>query len=116
MHFALITIASLAIAANPARVAVDSNDVGVPDALRPWIPWVLHGAERDRCPQRTDGTRVCEEPGRLDLGVEHGGGTFAQAWGVDVAGVVVLLPGDARHWPLDVEVDGKPAIVADLSG
>src|SRR4051812_41684703 len=98
-----VVVAALVILAAPARAA-PAAPVDVPDALRPWIPWVLHGAERDRCPTRTDGNKVCESPGRLELVVDKAGGTFAQSWRVDAAGLAVL-PGDARHWPVDVVVD-----------
>ena len=90
---------------------------GIPDALKPWIPWTLRGVERERCPARTDGVKVCEAPGRLELTVEKRGGSFTQRWHVDTAvgpdGARVTLPGDGRRWPLDVEVDGHAAIVGE---
>jgi hypothetical protein len=96
-----------------APTAVDLPP-GTPDELKPWIPWVLHGHERALCPVRSEGpaagTAVCESPGRLELVVDKQGGSFTQSWRIEAPGILAL-PGDERRWPLDVEVDGKPALV-----
>src|SRR5688500_3614818 len=89
--------------------------VDVPPELEPWRAWLLHGSERGVCPVRLDGTKVCEAPAKLELVVDKTGGTFAQSWRIFAKGLVPL-PGDATHWPLDVEVDGKPAIVVGRGG
>jgi len=112
---ALVATGSAAQAARAARPdpAAAPADA-VPEALRPWIPWVLHGDAEEQlvCPQlhgREDG-RVCAWPARLSLAVNDKGGTFAQEWEVFHAGLA-KLPGSDEHWPLDVRVDGKPAAV-----
>lgn len=83
----------------------------IPEALRPWVGWVLHGHEQERCPL-VDGSdrRQCIWPSRLQLDVGPTGGRFSQEWHVDAPGWVPL-PGDARTWPQDVRADGQDAVV-----
>ena len=82
----------------------------VPPALRPWIPWALHGSERRTCP-RLDGQEdswTCAWIGRVQLEASAQGGRFRQEVQV-FAREAVPLPGDADHWPLDVR-DGAAAV------
>ncbi len=111
----VLATGTAAHAARPARPdrAAEAADA-VPEALRPWVGWVLHGAgdEQLACPQLHghDDDRVCAWPARLSVAVNDKGGTFAQEWQVFHAGLAEL-PGSDEHWPLDVRVDGKPAAV-----
>lgn len=88
----------------------------VPDPLRPWVDWVLHGHEQSLCPLR-NGTAEhrCTWPSRLDLALDPEGGVFSQEWHVD-APSWIPLPGDARAWPLDTTVDGAATVVLDRAG
>lgn len=52
----------------------------------------------------------CAWPGRLDLQTNDQGAAFTQDWTV-YRESWITLPGDARHWPQDVTVDGKPVAV-----
>ncbi len=80
----------------------------VPEALRPWIPWAMHDHEEELCPAlETD--NVCAWGGRLELALTAGGGRFSQSWELFADGPIPL-PGGASQWPLDVKVDGKPAV------
>ncbi len=84
----------------------------LPDALKSWVPWALHGEEDQQCPffYNTGEMRQCSWPARLNLNLTDKGGTFT----LEVSAfrkVWVPLPGDAKHWPQDVKVDGKPASV-----
>ncbi|HXU63219.1 MAG TPA: hypothetical protein VN962_16055 [Polyangia bacterium] len=82
----------------------------VPEPLKPWIPWVLHGdGEEVRCPTLAgrDEGRTCAWPARLTLALADRGGTFTQEWEVWKRGDAEL-PGGEDHWPQDVRVDGKP--------
>ena len=52
-----IWFASAAGAAPPARVPPPAGAsapalASVPEALRPWIPWVMHDHEHELCPER----------------------------------------------------------------
>ena len=88
-----------------------------PEPLRPWIDWVLQGHEQERCPffQGDAETRQCAWPSRLGLDLSDRGGRFTQSWLLH-RDEWVLLPGDARNWPQEVRVDGRPAIVAAQPG
>ena len=81
----------------------------VPDPLRAWVPWVLHGAEDRQCPYfyNSSEQRQCSWSSRLTLAVTDQGGSFS----LQVAAFRSLwmqLPGDPKHWPQEVKVDGKP--------
>ncbi|MHB8416697.1 MAG: hypothetical protein ACYDCL_01385 [Myxococcales bacterium] len=88
----------------------------VPRVLEPWVPWVLHGQEAERCPfLQGGGAAHCLWPARLSLSVGDKGGKFSQQWTVfDSRGAAVPLPGDAQAWPQDVHVDGVAAVVSDV--
>ncbi|HXO20244.1 MAG TPA: hypothetical protein VOA87_10030, partial [Thermoanaerobaculia bacterium] len=105
----LLATALAALAAAPAAAQPLPRE-RVPEPLRPWTDWALRGQESALCPYLLgddDETR-CVWPGRLALDLGEKGGTFQQAWSVEVAGFVPL-PGDDRRWPLDLRLDGKPA-------
>lgn len=89
----------------------------VPDPLRPWVEWALHGRERERCPFLHGSTqaRECAWPARLELAVNERRGTFAQRWRA-YSEAWAPLPGDSRLWPQAVRVDGRPAPVVDRNG
>lgn len=84
----------------------------VPDSLRPWIPWVLHGQDAWGAPPRWDNHAqrrpVWPVSLRLDAG-ETGArfamqvSMFAEAW--------VSLPGDPIFWPQAVQGNGAPVPV-----
>jgi hypothetical protein len=91
----------------------------VPDQLTPWIPWVIRSQREMLCPffaQRdfSQPNHRCVFPSRLELSVTAKGATFRQVWQVFLEGMV-RLPGDDKHWPLDVLVDGRPAAVVGSS-
>jgi hypothetical protein len=90
--------------------------VAIPAPLQPWVPWVLHGKEEALCPVIQGGSATCAWPARVDLSITDRGGSFTQRWRLDGPREAVPLPGDGRRWPLDVKVDGKPAIVLARSG
>ncbi|MGH7965553.1 MAG: hypothetical protein ACRERD_27700, partial [Candidatus Binatia bacterium] len=89
----------------------------VPEPLRPWTQWVLHGHEEQRCPfLYNDGTQHrCGWPSRLELRLGDQGGEFSQQWLILIEGWV-SLPGDARHWPQEVMIDNQAALVSDRDG
>lgn len=118
----MVAIASPAIARSAPATGTGTGSKPVPEyvapALRPWIPWVMHGHEVETCPLLAAGSRqqpqrVCFWPGLLELSLEGKGGRFAQrvkAW----AEQAVALPGEEKRWPQEVTVDGKPAAVVAL--
>ncbi|MDR0703016.1 MAG: hypothetical protein LBF61_11585 [Azoarcus sp.] len=81
----------------------------VPDALKPWKAWVLHGQEAKLCPE-VAGLRkagFCAWPGELKLEMREGGIQFSQIWEMRREGVAPL-PGSREYWPRQVTVDGWP--------
>lgn len=93
-------------------VAAPLGPAQVPEPLQPWIDWVLHDTPDRLCPFAFDKPEVrrCAWPGQLSLALENTQGRFNQTWRLFAPGWV-LLPGDARHWPQQVTVDGSPAAV-----
>ncbi len=78
----------------------------VPEALRPWVGWVLDGDWSHRCAW-LGSRRECAWPGRLTLDLADTGGRF----GLEVVAgdaVDVRLPGGDGVFPLAVTVDGRP--------
>ncbi|NNF52660.1 MAG: hypothetical protein HKN59_09510 [Gammaproteobacteria bacterium] len=99
--------------------AAPASQPYVPDDLKDWQQWVLHGEEFRSCPRffnRPDSREafVCAwaEPlqlvvtargGRFDLRVQ----TFTDTW--------VELPGDLNNFPQNVTLDNQPAQLAEKS-
>lgn len=112
---ASVTTSSEGVAhAAHGELAGPAEGLPVPDALKPWVGWVLHGDgdEQLSCPRMPgdDDRRVCAWPGRLTLTLNDRGGAFGQEWEVYRPGLG-KLPGGDEHWPLEVQIDGKPAAV-----
>ncbi|HKA13994.1 MAG TPA: hypothetical protein VKH41_03175, partial [Myxococcota bacterium] len=89
----------------------------VPEPLRPWIEWALHGREHERCPFLNGNARSaeCAWPAQLELAAGAREGSFVQQWRV-FADTWVPLPGDEGLWPQAVRVDGASAPVVDRNG
>lgn len=92
----LLFLCFLCPAASPA---VDIRD-DIPEALQPWIPWVLHGQDERTCTLQTDAneTVFCTWPSRLQLQVADRGAEFSQEWEIESRSLVVL-PGQKGVWP-----------------
>ncbi|HZX41011.1 MAG TPA: hypothetical protein VFE93_04175, partial [Myxococcaceae bacterium] len=89
----------------------------VPPALRPWIPWAMHGSEQRRCPplHGSDDGPGCVFVGRLQLEASPRGARFREE--VELfARDAVPLPGDAEHWPLGVREGAAPVAVVEHDG
>lgn len=91
------------------------SGLAIPEPLKPWVGWVLHGEEQVLCPflhdKEGDDDRRCAWPARLQLVLTEKGGRFTQSWRL-YKREWVTLPGSSKAWPQDVRVDGKPAVVA----
>lgn len=107
--FMVLTFAALAV--QVAR-AEEFPLTSVPDPLKTWVPWVLDGVPDRGCPQQGTeaGENQCVWPGILEVKANSQGAQFSQEWQV-FRDAWVSIPGNARQWPQDVMVDGKPSAV-----
>lgn len=82
----------------------------VPDPLKSWVPWVLHGHETLACPAVHDGTdrRACTWPSHLDLQATPSGASFRFEVQVFGPSGLVQLPGEPGRWPQDLRLNGQP--------
>lgn len=88
----------------------------VPEDLRPWIDWALFDVDDLECPvDYRSGQRSCAWQTRLALRLGDSGGSFAQAVTV-YRDASYRLPGDEKHWPEGVKLDGEPVMVTQQSG
>ena len=89
----------------------------VPEPLRPWMKWALHGYKDNDCPffYNGAGQATCTWPARLEFNLHARGGEFAQQWQVFTE-EWISLPGERDHWPQEVKLDGKPVVVRDAGG
>ncbi|MGZ5010219.1 MAG: hypothetical protein ACXV74_04580 [Methylobacter sp.] len=90
----------------------------VPEPLKPWIAWVLHDSpEPVSCPfiYNSYEQKRCSWPTQTLLDLTHDKGIFSMSWLV-YQDSWISLPGDKNHWPLNVTVDDKAALVMDRNG
>ena len=104
--------AALWLALASSALGQPGADVYVPDELRQWREWVLHDHREAACPiDATDGERTrCAWIRELALDVGDGGAKFRLQARL-FAESDVPLPATGQHWPEDVRVDGRPAVV-----
>lgn len=88
-----------------------------PEPLKPWVDWVLHDSPERGCPflYNNFDEKHCGWPTELtlDLGEQRG------AFSMRVSGFQdgwITLPGDERHWPQAVMLNGSPVEVINRNG
>lgn len=89
----------------------------VPEPLKPWIAWVLQDAPEPPCPfiYNSYEQQRCSWPTQSQLDLTAEKGVFTMNWTV-YRDSWISLPGDKIHWPLNVTVNGKTALVMDKDG
>jgi hypothetical protein len=88
----------------------------IPEPLKPWVGWALHGREEELCPFLSgSGDAQCLWPGQLALDLGEREGRFRQTWTLYAEGAVPL-PGEERLWPQEIQVDGRPAAAQAKDG
>jgi len=90
----------------------------IPEQLRPWAEWVLYGFEEQQLctPSFADATSLqCDWPSELTLTVTEQQGNFSQQWLVQHERWL-QLPGGIEHWPQEVKIDTRPALVISRNG
>ncbi len=102
----------------PALQAAPLSQDAVPEPLRPWVSWALHGESESGCPSlHNRNARRCGWPSVLTLEVGAQSGRFQQSWDLYAHDPAwIPLPGDRDHWPTDVMVDGKRVVVVAREG
>ena len=104
------------LCAQTTLFAAPMSEDEVPEALKPWVNWVLHGEEKQSCPQAYNSVeRYCAWPSRLNLQLDDSEGHFSQDWQIQDE-AWVRLPGDKLYWPQGVTVDDIPAAVVPHNG
>lgn len=113
LHLLAAVLMSVTLAAPAAPIDPEQ----VPPDLRDWTGWVLYQEEEKTCPftySRFEQHR-CAWPTALELQLDESGGRFEQDWLVHVPSWVAL-PGNAEHWPQEVQLGGRPAVLVQRAG
>jgi hypothetical protein len=111
MRHIITAVLLLAAWCIPSAQASPDYRQQVPEALQPWVDWVLWPHQDLACPVAVDSAMpLCLWPGPLQLQLDASGGRFAQHLTLYTENLVPL-PGDAGQWPVEVLVDGAPAAV-----
>jgi hypothetical protein len=88
----------------------------IPESLKEWVPWVLHNQEEQLCTSSYIGKqKFCVWPEAFQLGISSSGGRFQQGWKMEKKGWIIL-PGNEQHWPQNVLINKKPALVVNHNG
>lgn len=103
-----MTAAALLTTPSPVRAATPTLD-GLPDALRPWVPWIMSNHQETSC-ARLNERFVCRWPGTLTLTADAQGAAFELEVWHDRA-QRAELPGSARFWPQEVQANGQALVV-----
>ncbi|MCP3901438.1 MAG: hypothetical protein GY707_17165, partial [Desulfobacteraceae bacterium] len=90
----------------------------VPDSLKPWIDWVLHGEQEKDCPVIYNqlSQKVCSWPSELKLDFNTKNALFSQKWEVYSKDIWIKLPGNNKFWPDKVKVNNKEWLVGEREG
>ncbi|MEO1270860.1 MAG: hypothetical protein AAFX99_22460, partial [Myxococcota bacterium] len=86
--------------------------IGVAPSLEPWVDWVLHELHDRPCAQLRPEERRCVWPGVLRLDANEAGARFEMEVWVGSERAAVPLPGNSALWPREVQLNGKPLVVA----
>lgn len=86
----------------------------LPDTLKPWVSWVTADQPQFECPffHSNFQQKNCGWPGPVKLDLQDKNGRFSAEWTLYRADWIIL-PGDNRHWPQQVLINQKPAIVIE---
>lgn len=104
-HLRLVVLLLLTMVATLTARAAPLPPDQVPDPLKPWVNWVLQDAPDRNCPRLYSADQhFCAWPSTLELNLNEQGGTFTQRWQVYNESII-RLPGDAQHWPFNVQTD-----------
>lgn len=108
-HVHTFKLALLLSGAACAASAAPLPRSAVPDPLKSWVPWVMHGHEIFACPAPYNGeqNRACIWPSRLELQATKDGAAFRYEVQVFGAAALVELPGEPGRWPQALKANGQ---------
>ena len=113
MHQFILLI-FLLVTANVSASPISTTQI--PEPLRPWVDWVMHDQTAPDCPyQYNSKNRNCSWPSTLSLALSSSGGTFSQQWQIFDESLI-RLPGDAEHWPQNVQSQQGELLVESRGG
>ena len=86
----------------------------VPEPLLPWVDWVLQDIPKYKCPffYNNYQPHYCAWPSKLELELKQQQGHFSSDWHV-YNDSYISIPGNSQHWPQNVSVNNKPALVIE---
>jgi len=89
----------------------------VPEPLKPWVSWVLLDHPERDCPfiYNSYEQKRCSWPTQLSLDLTATRATFSINWKVYQESWITL-PGDSKHWPLNISANNKTALVLEKNG
>ena len=84
----------------------------IPNSLKTWVKWVLEDSSEYQCPFFFNSlqNKYCAWPSLLTLDIQEQHGKFTSDWQVYNESYITL-PGNPEHWPQNVTVNNKPALV-----
>ncbi|MBV1878797.1 MAG: hypothetical protein KUG79_14240 [Pseudomonadales bacterium] len=110
-NFQLTAAAAISTTASTAPSKASPTN----SAIDAWRPWIEEKHPDLHCPW-TMTKRVahaCNWPGQLSLNLHAKGLSFTLNVTVFGKRGFIALPGDQKHWPINVSIDGKPAPVLE---
>ncbi len=111
----LFTCLLVLISLLPIHTQANSTSIpGLPKLLEPWTDWVLHDTPNHNCPffYNNHKQQYCAWPSTLTIEFSHHHGRFSSYWQV-YSDSYLTLPGNNQHWPQNVTVNNKPALVIE---
>jgi hypothetical protein len=108
MYFVVLIISLLLTPVQAKQLTPEQ----VPEPLQPWTNWVMQSHPDHHCPFLYNNfqQKRCSWPSRLNLDLDDKSGQFSIQWQV-YSESWIELPGSSKFWPLNVEVNQKPALV-----
>lgn len=90
------------------------NQKDVPKPLKPWVDWVLFDQTERHCPFVFNkfNNKTCAWPTSIELKIKSNRADFSQSWQVFQESWIIL-PGNIKHWPQNVTIDSKRALVTE---
>jgi hypothetical protein len=89
----------------------------IPEPLKPWISWVSKDNPERDCPflHNNHDQKRCSWSSNLSLNLANNKSEFVATWQIYKESWV-NLPGDIQHWPVNITVNNKTALIIEKYG